>query len=240
MYLKTLKIVNWQCIEYTKAVFENLMLFIGPTNNGKSSIIAAIMFFLGYRNLRMKDIKNQNVPLELEGSFSNFSKRNLKDFKEYICDKELKLRIVKYPDRDIQYKVQVNGEWKVIVEEEYRQLMSALSILYIPPFPEHEQAEFFINSLLGILKRRNIDEKRMIEALKSLAETLSADYVSKGLYRNLLFEVFRAITAASRKEEQCILGNTMILFEEPELYLHPQAEKELYDCFITLSKMGVL
>lgn len=45
MYLKKLKIVNWQCIEYTKIDFENLMLFIGPANNGKSSIMSSIMFF---------------------------------------------------------------------------------------------------------------------------------------------------------------------------------------------------
>ena len=92
MYLKKLKIVNWQCIEYTKVDFENLMLFIGPANNGKSSIMSSIMFFLGFRNLRTKDIRNQNIPLELEGSFSNFSRKTFKELENYIYNKELKIR----------------------------------------------------------------------------------------------------------------------------------------------------
>lgn len=45
MYLKELKIKNWQCIEETDIKFENLMLFIGQSNSGKSSIMSAIMFF---------------------------------------------------------------------------------------------------------------------------------------------------------------------------------------------------
>ncbi len=48
MYLKELKIKNWQCIKETEIKFENLMLFIGQSNSGKSSLMASIMFFLGY------------------------------------------------------------------------------------------------------------------------------------------------------------------------------------------------
>lgn len=239
MYLKKLRIVNWQCIEYTKVDFENLMLFIGPANNGKSSIMSSIMFFLGYRNLRTKDIRNQNIPLELEGSFSNFSRKTFKELKEYIYNKELKLRIIKYPNQEIQYKIGKNREWTEINYDTYINIVSNIPILFIPPFAENEQAEYFITSFLNILKKRNIDEKFVLKEMKNLSDTLTAEYVSRGLYRSLLFELFRALAAESKKIETSIIENTMIFFEEPELYLHPQAEKELYDCFITLSKLGV-
>lgn len=239
MYLKKLKIVNWQCIEYTKIDFENLMLFIGPANNGKSSIMSSIMFFLGYRNLRTKDIRNQNIPLELEGSFSNFSRRIFKELKEYIYNKELKIRITKYPNHEIQYKIGKNREWVEINYDTYINIVSNIPILFIPPFAENEQAEYFVTSFLNILKKRNIDEKFVLKEMKNLSDTLTSEYVSKGLYRTLLFELFRALAAESKKIETSIIGNTMIFFEEPELYLHPQAEKELYDCFIALSKLGV-
>ncbi|WP_278538397.1 ATP-dependent nuclease [Fusobacterium varium] len=239
MYLKKLKIVNWQCIEYTKIDFENLMLFIGPANNGKSSIMSSIMFFLGYRNLRTKDIRNQNIPLELEGSFSNFSRRTFKELKEYIYNKELKIRITKYPNHEIQYKIGKNREWLEIDYDTYINIVSNIPILFIPPFAENEQAEYFVTSFLNILKKRNIDEKFVLKEMKNLSDTLTSEYVSKGLYRTLLFELFRALAAESKKIETSIIGNTMIFFEEPELYLHPQAEKELYDCFIALSKLGV-
>ena len=239
MYLKKLKIVNWQCIEYTKLDFENLMLFIGPANNGKSSIMSSIMFFLGYRNLRTKDIRNQNIPLELEGSFSNFSRKTFKELNNYIYNKELKIRIIKYPNRETQYKIGKNREWSEIDYETYINIVSNIPILFIPPFAEQEQAEHFITSFLNILKKRNIDEKFVLKEMKNLSDTLMAEYVSKGLYRTLLFELFRALATESKKIETSIIGNTMIFFEEPELYLHPQAEKELYDCFIALSKLGV-
>ncbi|WP_462335286.1 ATP-dependent nuclease [Fusobacterium varium] len=239
MYLKKLKIVNWQCIEYTKIDFENLMLFIGPANNGKSSIMSSIMFFLGYRNLRTKDIRNQNIPLELEGSFSNFSRRTFKELKEYIYNKELKIRITKYPNHEIQYKIGKNREWLEIDYDTYINIVSNIPILFIPPFAENEQAEYFVTSFLNILKKRNIDEKFVLKEMKNLSDTLTSEYVSKGLYRTLLFELFRALATESKKIETSIIGNTMIFFEEPELYLHPQAEKELYDCFIALSKLGV-
>lgn len=239
MYLKKLKIVNWQCIEYTKLDFENLMLFIGPANNGKSSIMSSIMFFLGYRNLRTKDIRNQNIPLELEGSFSNFSRKTFKELNNYIYNKELKIRIIKYPNHEIQYKIGKNREWTEINYDTYINIVSNIPILFIPAFTEHEQAEHFINSFLNILKKRDIDEKFVLKEMKNLSDTLTAEYVSKGLYRALLFELFRALAAESKKIETSIIGNTMIFFEEPELYLHPQAEKELYDCFIALSKLGV-
>lgn len=239
MYLKKLKIVNWQCIEYTKLDFENLMLFIGPANNGKSSIMSSIMFFLGYRNLRTKDIRNQNIPLELEGSFSNFSRKTFNELKDYIYNKELKIRIIKYPNNETQYKIGKNREWTEIDYETYINIVSNVPILFIPPFTEQEQAEHFITSFLNILKKRNIDEKFVLKEMKNLSDTLMAEYVSKGLYRTLLFELFRALAAESKKIETSIIGNTMIFFEEPELYLHPQAEKELYDCFIALSKLGL-
>lgn len=239
MYLKKLKIVNWQCIEYTKLDFENLMLFIGPANNGKSSIMSSIMFFLGYRNLRTKDIRNQNIPLELEGSFSNFSRKTFKELNNYIYNKELKIRIIKYPNRETQYKIGKNREWSEIDYETYINIVSNIPILFIPPFAEQEQAEHFITSFLNILKKRNIDEKFVLKEMKNLSDTLMAEYVSKGLYRTLLFELFRALATESKKIETSIIGNTMIFFEEPELYLHPQAEKELYDCFIALSKLRV-
>ena len=180
------------------------MLFIGPTNNGKSSIISAIMFFLGYRNLRTKDIRNQNIPLELEGTFQNISKNTYKHLKEFVYKRELTLKIQKYPNYDIQYKVKINKNWKIISEETYREIVLHIPILYIPPFQDKEQISFLVNSLFEILKRRNISESLMINSLKKLANTLQNDYVSKGLYRNLLFEVL-VVYLKNHKREIIVL-----------------------------------
>ena len=53
----------------------------------------------------------------------------------------------------------------------------------------------------------------MISSLKKLANTLQNDYVSKGLYRNLLFEIFRSISEESQKRNHSIIGNTIVFLK---------------------------
>ena len=91
--------------------------------------MSSIMFFLGFRNLRTKDIRNQNIPLELEGSFSNFSRKTFKELENYIYNKELKIRIVKYPNHEIQYKIGKNREWTEINYDTYINIVSNIPIL---------------------------------------------------------------------------------------------------------------
>ena len=64
------------------------------------------------------------------------------------------------------------------------------------------------------------------------------DSTSRGLYRNLIFEIFCSLAQYSKKNEHSILENTLILFEEPELYLHPQKQKELFSNICILTKLG--
>ncbi|WP_369684281.1 ATP-dependent endonuclease, partial [Fusobacterium ulcerans] len=114
----------------------------------------------------------------------------------------------------------------------------------------YKKVDYIFDISQTVSKNRDVNEvnlwrfdkeahRDVLKEMKNLSDTLMAEYVSKGLYRTLLFELFRALATESKKIETSIIGNTMIFFEEPELYLHPQAEKELYDCFIALSKLGV-
>ena len=67
---------------------------------------------------------------------------------------------------------------------------------------------------------------------------LQSEYTSRGLYRNLIFEIFCSLANHSQRGKQSLLDNTLILFEEPELYLHPQKEKELFHNLCVLAKLG--
>lgn len=238
MYLKELKIKNWQCIEETEIKFENLMLFIGQSNSGKSSIMSAIMFFLGYRNLRAKDLRNGTDFLSLEGRFYNYFDKVFKLKELEISNKTIWLKIEKNLDREPQFFVQYNNMWKNISEEEYYCITESTSILFIPSFSEKEQTEFFILSLLKILESKKINQPETLNKIVSTFNELQSDYTSRGLYRNLIFEIFCSLAQYSRKHEHSILDNTLILFEEPELYLHPQKQKELFSNICTLTKLG--
>ena len=102
MYLKELKIKNWQCVENTEVKFENLMLFIGQSNSGKSSIMSAIMFFLGYRNFRVRDLRNGATFLSLEGRFYNYFNKTFKLNSIDISNKNIWLKVEKSLDEEIR------------------------------------------------------------------------------------------------------------------------------------------
>lgn len=238
MYLKNLKIQNWQCIRNTEISFENLMLFIGQSNSGKSSIMSAIMFFLGYRNFRNKDLRIGTNFLEIEGKFYNGSRFNFKLETFEISEKFIQLKISKFLDSNVQYFIFYKNNWVEISQTEYISITESSPILFIPSFSEKEQTEFFILSLLKLLKIRKINQPAAINKIVSTFNELQSEYTSRGLYRNLIFEIFRSLATYSEKNKTSILGNALIIFEEPELYLHPQKEKELFHCMSVLANLG--
>lgn len=238
MYLKELKITNWQCIDETEIKFENLMLFIGQSNSGKSSIMSAIMFFLGHRNLRSKDLKNGKSYLKIKGRFYNYYEKTFKLKNLIISNKNIWLKIEKYLNKETEYFVLYNNMWEKISLEEYTSITESTPLLFIPSFSDREQSEFFINSLLDILEKKKIDQPATLNKLIDIFNELKSDYTSRGLYRNLIFEIFRSLAEQSRELKHSLLENAIIIFEEPELYLHPQKEKELFHNLCTLSKLG--
>lgn len=238
MYLKELKIINWQCIEETEINFENLMLFIGQSNSGKSSIMSAIMFFLKYRNFRSKDLRNEANFLSIEGCFENRSKHNFKLKNMDISTKNIYLKVTKALEGEIKYFILYNNIWTRITEEEYQSITENISILFIPSFSEKEQTEFFIISLLKILENKKINQPKTLNKIISTFNELQSEYTSRGLYRNLIFEIFCSLAQHSKELGSSILKNSLILFEEPELYLHPQKQKELFHNICILTKLG--
>ena len=89
-----------------------------------------------------------------------------------------------------------------------------------------------------ILKKDHSDEDLIKNHIYEAYEKLDEGYQNPELYRNLLFEFLKIISQISVNKKQSILKDAVILFEDPELYLHPQKSRELYDCFIKLSKLG--
>lgn len=238
MYLKELRIKNWQCIEETDIKFENLMLFIGQSNSGKSSIMSAIMFFLKYRNFRSRDLRNGSNFLSIEGNFYNYYKQKFQIADMNIADKNIQLKVTKTYDGEIYYYVFYNNTWNKITEEDYQSITENVPILFIPSFSEKEQTEFFIISLLKILEKRSINQPKALGKIVATFNELQSEYTSRGLYRNLLFEIFGVLAEYSKNVGHSILDNTLILFEEPELYLHPQKQKELFSNIYILTKLG--
>ncbi len=240
MYLRKIDIKNWKSIEDESIELENLMLLIGGANHGKSSIFSAILFFLGERNYRKKDKRREGGLVEIEGRFQIVSIEKLKKLKPYL-DKndELILRITG-GDAGFTYTLVKEYEGVEIGWNDYKDIIKNIEVVFIPSVAatSKELTEFFYKKLISVLDKEDSCDNQIIDEIKSIYSVLQQDYASKGLQRNVIFNIARILSRESKKKNRSILGSTMILYEEPELYLHPQAERELYNTLIHLSKYG--
>lgn len=239
MFLKELEIANWQCITKTNVKYDHLTIFIGPSNQGKSSVMEAMMFFLNHRNFRLKDINNENLSLEIMGIFSELSDKVNEDYKDYIIEETLSVKIIRNVMGEFSYKsFNTDRKWVDISEKEYKNIVNNIDVLFIPSISDEERGQHFVKSLIEILTKSDYNVQLIIEHVKNIYDLFIKQYVSKGLHRKLIFETFKEIIEYSRKFGKSLLNNTVLFFEEPELYLHPQASKELYDIFLKLTKIG--
>ena len=58
MKISSVEIHNWRSIVHDKIDFNDLMIFIGQNNHGKSNIQNAILFFFGELNVSEQDYNN--------------------------------------------------------------------------------------------------------------------------------------------------------------------------------------
>lgn len=216
------------------------MLFIGRANHGKSSIFSAILFFLGERNFRPHDPKDNSLEVRIKGSFEILEVKFLEKLKGFLDKNDLLNLEVVINDGKATYYLHKEKKLIPISYKEYKSIVDEVEVLFIPSVETNseELTEFFHKKLLKILGKNDSLNDIDIEAIMNTSSCLQEEYASKGLQRNVLFNIIRTLALSSCKLKRSVLGSALILYEEPELYLHPQAERELYDSLVKLSKLG--
>lgn len=235
MYLKEMEIVNWQCIKRTFISFENMMLFIGQSNSGKTSILEAIMYLLKFRDIHNRDIRDGANYTIVEGKFFNPKRKVFTVNKAEISPNFFKVKIYKKIGEDAKYYYFLKNQWQEISEIEYKNIVKLVSVLYIPTFSNVTQTKYFMQSLLKHLQQK---KESIAQEIDKIFNELNTEYTSHGVYRNLIFEVMCLIAYQSQKLGKSMLEDCIIIFEEPEVYLHPQREKELFYCLSLICKFG--
>ncbi|MGL5970498.1 MAG: AAA family ATPase, partial [Cetobacterium sp.] len=66
MDIKRIVISNWQNIDYINIEIEKLLVLIGDSNNGKTSILKAISAALGNYEITENDFKDKNKLVEIK------------------------------------------------------------------------------------------------------------------------------------------------------------------------------
>lgn len=235
MYLKEMEIINWQCIHQTFISYENMMLFIRQSNSGKSSILSAVMCFLNFMEINDKDIRNGTEHMIIEGKFYNSREKKFHIKGVELRPNFFKLKIYKKINEDAKFYYFLDNKWIEITKDEYKNIVKLIAVLYIPTLSNIVETKKFIQGLLAHLQQK---KENIIQELNKVFEELKEEYISHGLYRNIIFEALCLIAYESRKLEKSILEDCIIIFEEPEIYLHPQKEKELFYCLSLICKFG--
>ena len=224
MELKLLSIKNWREIKNIDIHFENLMLFLGQSSEGVNNIVSCLAFIFNSKELEKNDIYDG----------VDFTAIKLIFFEN---ETRYKLKITASPDGDIRYYIRKSKNWKLITKENYCEFISQIPFFHVSGDLKNKCSNIF-SCFFKILKKDHNDEDFIKNHIYETYEKLDEGYQNPELYRNLLFEFLKIISQISVNKKHSILKNAVILFEDPELYLHPQKSRELYDCFIKLSKLG--
>ncbi len=224
MELKLLFIKNWREIKNIDIHFENLMLFLGQSSEGVNNIVSCLAFIFNNKELERNDIYDG----------ADFAAIKLIFFEN---ETRYKLKITASPDGDIRYYIRKSKNWKQITKENYCEFISQIPFFHVSGDLKNKCSNIF-TCFFKILKKDHSDEDLIKNHIYEAYEKLDEGYQNPELYRNLLFEFLKIISQISVNKKQSILKDAVILFEDPELYLHPQKSRELYDCFIKLSKLG--
>lgn len=200
------------------------MLFLGQSSEGVNNIVSCLAFIFNNKELERNDIYDG----------ADFAAIKLIFFEN---ETRYKLKITASPDGDIRYYIRKSKNWKQITKENYCEFISQIPFFHVSGDLKNKCSNIF-TCFFKILKKDHSDEDLIKNHIYEAYEKLDEGYQNPELYRNLLFEFLKIISQISVNKKQSILKDAVILFEDPELYLHPQKSRELYDCFIKLSKLG--
>lgn len=84
MQIQKAVIHNWRSIKDVEIDFENLMIFIGQNNHGKSNVLSALLFFFGHISHSDLDFSSNSEELFVELTFKNLDEQDKSQFQKYL------------------------------------------------------------------------------------------------------------------------------------------------------------
>ena len=93
MKISRVQIHNWRSIKDTDIFIENLMVFIGQNNHGKSNILNAILFFFGHQTCGDLDFTKGEDETFVEITFGDLDEHDQSQFSKYVTtDNTIRVR----------------------------------------------------------------------------------------------------------------------------------------------------
>lgn len=227
MEIKRLSIKNWQNITYLNIEFEKLLILIGESNKGKTSILKSLSAILGKYEIENSDFKNENMDIEIK----------IKYFEKTLGFCTFKL--LKKLGEDSRYFILNHGKEKELrLDEVKNKLLTINGIIITSKDVGVYDALCQIRDIF-ILEN---NESKIVKELESKIQYLKDNFLSQSLQRKVLFSFLKNILDDIEYYKNNLNGkldNLFLIFEEPELHLSPQRSREMYSLLIKLSEIGV-
>jgi len=242
MHIKNLTIKNWKSINETHIEFENFLLFIGQSNHGKSNILSAILLFFDKITFKNKHSYHMNTPTELVLTFDSLKLKELNAFKSIknLKDEIIIKKVLTADKKEYFYKK--NDEFHPLSKHLEYYIRENIEIIFVPSFSASSNKtilDIYEKIILVISNNNKLAYvEKLIEKLDLEMQYLEERYASRGLQREVMFRIMRRIASVTKSTRYNLLGNTIIMYEEPELYLHPQAERELHSVMTNIARYG--
>jgi hypothetical protein len=115
MKIENLCISNWRSIKSLEIAFQDLMIFIGQNNHGKSNVLSALLFFFGEIKTQELDFNQTADELYVELTFCDLDESDKTTFKKYLtADGKVKVRKTAFRSGNFEYRGYIQNpveEW---------------------------------------------------------------------------------------------------------------------------------
>jgi predicted ATP-dependent endonuclease of OLD family len=210
MKIRKVEIKNWRSIKHVEIDFQNLMIFIGQNNHGKSNIISALLFFFGQINPDDLDYYKEEKELYVEVTFGELNDVEKNTFSKYVTS-ENAIRVRKIISKESAsvyngYIEQPDLDWlkeEKISNYTNRDIASTLPLYDLLPSSGRIRLEDFKNAQLEFIgtNRKSIKFTYSLES----SPFMGAKNVAKGIFG----EVFYIPPVKSAKEDLSTKGNSV-------------------------------
>lgn len=104
MKIELVKVSNWRSIKDLEIKFQDLIIFIGQNNHGKSNILSSLLFFFGEIKPQELDFNYGAQELFVEILFTDLDEADQITFKKYVtADKKILVRKTAYIGGNFEY-----------------------------------------------------------------------------------------------------------------------------------------
>ncbi len=192
MKIEEIFICNWRSIKSLNIKFQDLMIFIGQNNHGKSNVLSSILFFFGEIKPHDLDFNFGSQELIVEITFCDLDDNDKTTFKKYLtADNKIKVRKTAYVGGSFEYKGYIQNpvdEWlQEVNASEYTKREVAEKQVFYPYLPV--SGRLAKQDILNAQAKFIEDNKSSIAFLFQLEETnfLGLKSVVKGIFGDVYF-----------------------------------------------------